>query len=191
MHLKQGFNLICSGLWDLGHELFRSTQDTFPVPFIEGDILDPSFLAPVSPFTAESPPQTQRPDLKTLTSLNPLRGHASAVYTAAFFHLFREEAQTQIARALAGLLSPEPGSMIFGVHGGKTEKGYWCPCGLQNHMFCHSPDSWKELWEDIFGKGKVDVKARIRKEVGGVEFFGQWPGNKDHYHVMEWSVTRL
>lgn len=183
--------MLETGLWDAGHDLFKSTPESFPVPFVEGDILDPNFLAPITPFTLESPPTTPRPDLKSLTSFNPLRGHVSALYTGAFFHLFPEETQTQIAQTLAGLLSPEPGSMFFGVHGGKTEKGFWSPTGHQYKMFCHSPDSWKELWEGIFGKGKVEVKARLRKEVGGVEFFGTYPGNKEQYHVMEWSITRL
>lgn len=161
------------------------------MPFIEGDILDPSFLAIAPPSTLESPPTSPRPDLKTLTSFNPLRGHVSALYTGAFFHLFPEATQTQIAHKFAGLLSPEPGSMFFGEHGGRPEKGFWTPTGHDYKMFCHSPDSWRELWEGIFGKGKVEVKAKLRNEIGGVDYFGTYPGNKDQYQVMEWSITRL
>ena len=60
-------------------------------------------------------------------------------------------------------------------------------------MFCHSPDSWKELWEGVFAEvgARVEVQARLRKEIGGDSMFGTYPGNTDPYHVLEWSVTRV
>ncbi|KAJ3818126.1 hypothetical protein F5880DRAFT_1601367 [Lentinula raphanica] len=181
-----------SGLWDLGHEMFRSTPQTFPTPFVEGDILNPEFLMPVVPFTKENPPTTSAPFLSTVTSVNALHGHVSAIFTGAFFHLFNEEQQELIARKLAGVLSPEPGSLILGVQGGiSLSKGIWGPTGHDYQMFCYSPESWRELWEGIFGKGNVEVEARVRKEVGGDSFFDMYPGNKDPYHVTEWSVTRV
>jgi len=143
------------------------------------------------PFTKDSRPATLAPSLSSITSLNDLRGHVSAVYTGAFFHLFLEAEQEQIARALAGLLSPEPGSMLLGVHGAQSTKGFWSPTGHDYRMFCHSCDSWKELWEEIFGKGNIQAKAQLRREIGGDSYFDTWPGNQSPYHVMEWSVTRL
>lgn len=110
-------------LWDIGHEIFRSTPKSFSVPFIEGDILDPSFLELVPPFTTGVPPSTPAPALNAVKSFNPLRGHVSAVFTGAFFHLFSEEVQECVARKLAGLLSPLPGSMLIGVQGGRADKG--------------------------------------------------------------------
>ncbi|KAJ4465686.1 hypothetical protein C8J55DRAFT_538565 [Lentinula edodes] len=188
-------NVIASDIhkdfWDLGHEMFKSTPKSFPVPFVQGDIFDTNFLESTKPFTVESPPTKPVPALNTLTSLNPLRGHLSACFCGAFFHLFGEDAQKQIAEALAGLLSPEPGSMIFGVHGSRAVKGFWHPTGSERYMFCHSPESWKDLWEGLFGKGNVEVKAQLRKEIGGDDLFGTYPGNKDPYHVMEWSVSRI
>jgi len=182
---------IQNGLWDLGHEMFRSTPESFPVPFIQGDILDPSFLQAVHPFTKDSPCTTPAPALNAVTSLNSLRGHVSAVFSGAFYHLFSETDQERIARAFACLLSHEPGSMLFGVHGGRSEKGFFQPTGSEYKMFCHSPESWKLLWEDIFGKGVVEVKAQLRREIGGDDFFDMYPGNKHPYYVMEWSVTRI
>ncbi|KAF8815539.1 hypothetical protein BYT27DRAFT_7193283 [Phlegmacium glaucopus] len=178
-------------LWHLGHELFKSTPESFPVPFVQGDILDLNFLEPDGPFSLESPATTPIPSLKTLASLNPLRGHVSAVYTAAFFHLFSEEDQLRIAKMLAGLLSPEPGSMLLGVHAANDVKGFLGPDSIVTKRFCHSPESWKGMWEDIFGKGKVEVKTRLRMEIGGPEFFGTFPGNTLPFQVLEWSVTRL
>lgn len=160
------------------------------VPFIEGDVFNPPFLEVVPPFTPSSPPTSPAPPLSNVTSLNALRGHVSAVFTGALFHLFSEDAQFQLARALAGMLSPKPGSMLIGVHGGRAEKGFYHPEGYPYKMFCHSPDSWKELWEGIFGEGKVEVQAKLRTEIGGPTLFGQYPGNTIPYRVLEWSVIR-
>ena len=82
--------------------------------------------------------------------------------------------------------------MLIGVHGGLREKGFWRPMqGVS--MNCHSPESWREMWERIFGEAgvKVEVQARLRKEIGGMSMFGTYPDNTEHYHVLEWSVTRL
>ncbi|CDO69705.1 hypothetical protein BN946_scf184851.g93 [Trametes cinnabarina] len=173
--------------WELGHKLFKSTPETFPVPFISGDAFDPAHLEPIPPFY--SPPATPRPELSTITSLNPLRGHVSAIHASAFFHLFDEEQQLQLARALGGLLSPEPGSMILGAHGGAPEKGFRPNSMRTREMFCHSPASWKELWDGgIFRKGTVKVEAFLheteRREAGDIA-----PGMSRH--LLVWSITRL
>jgi hypothetical protein len=170
--------------WDLGHELFRSTPETFPVPFIAGDIFDLSILAPVTPYN--DVPKTPMPALDTLTSLNPLRGYVSAIHTSSFFHLFDEEQQTKVARALAGLLSPEPGSVIFGLHGGLPVKGMRSR-STGGFGFSHSPESWKELWDgQIFDQGKVKVEAFLKRtdriEPNSTSNKGDW---------LVWSVTRV
>ncbi|KAI0374560.1 hypothetical protein BV20DRAFT_518721 [Pilatotrama ljubarskyi] len=182
--------------WDLGHKLFRSTPESFPVPFIPGDALNPAHLESVPPFY--SPPDTSVPELSTLTSLNSLHGHVSAIHASAFFHLFTEEQQAHLARALAGLLSPEPGSMILGTHVGRPEKGSRVEAGNQlssdrsQPMFCHSPESWRGLWDgQIFRKGTVKVEAILkeRKERGLDQLPGLVPGTKTYSLV--WSVVRL
>ncbi|EIW65002.1 uncharacterized protein TRAVEDRAFT_68659 [Trametes versicolor FP-101664 SS1] len=192
-------NIVASDLhpefWEAGHHLFKSTPETFPVPFVPGDAFNPAHLDPVPPFYA--PPDTPRPQLSTLTSLNPLRGHVSAIHASAFFHLFDEEPQFYLARALGGLLSPEPGSMILGVHGGRQEKGFRTEVGTHSThrktpMFCHSPESWTELWNgQVFKKGTVKVEAFLhetpRKDLEGAP--GIVPGAK--FYILVWSVTRL
>ena len=173
--------------------MFRSTPSTFPAHFIAGNILDPSFLSLSSPISTLLGTQTSAaPVISSVTSLNELKGHISAIFAGAFFHLFTFDQQTHIARLLAGLLSPLPGSMLFGVQGGCTTKRVYTP-GSGSQMHSHSPESWRKMWEDIFGEvgAKVEVKARLRKEVGGDDFFGTFPGNTDPYHVLEWSVMRL
>ena len=176
----------------MGHKLFKTTPETFPVPFIAADVFDDKCLAP-SPIPT-SPPTDPLPPLNELTTLTPLVGRLSAIHTSAFFHLFPEEKQLELARRVAPLLAPAPGSVIFGAHGGLPQKGERDRRNSHGiHMFCHSPQSWKELWEGIFAEAgaKVEVKARLRKEIGGLSMFGTYPENTEHYHVLEWSVTRV
>jgi len=179
--------------WEYGHELFISTPETFPARFVPGDVIDPKFLQEHEPFN--NPPSKPAPSLDQVRSdksLNELRGHVTAVFTGAFFHLFNEEKQAEIARKLAGLLSPEPGSMLIGVQGGRKEKGFYAPTsgGQKGYkMFCHSEKTWTELWEDIFGKGNIVVATELVDE-GTLDFFGTFPGNTEQYQIIKWSVTR-
>lgn len=178
--------------WELGYKLFNDSPEKFPAAFIAGNAFDPAHIAPTTPFTEV--PSTPTPDLRSLTSLNPLLGHVSAIHASAFFHLFEEAEQAQLARSIAGLLSPEPGSLIFGSHGGAVKKGYRDESSYSHSggsaMWCHSPESWTDLWDgQIFPKGTVKVDAvlidLVRKDL---------PLNNGQYYVnklLVWSVTRL
>jgi hypothetical protein len=191
--------------WDLGHKLFRSTPQSFPATFIHGDILDPSFLAIAAPGSGPSSPVL---NLQTLTTLTPLHYRVSAIFAGAFFHLFPSaEKQRYIARALAGLLSPERGSIILGVHGGLPgeEARFWEPEGTSYRMFCHCERSWREMWEGVFaevdgattsandggGKKGVHVTAKLREEKGGPTIHGTYPHNTKPRGLLEWSVVRV
>ncbi|KAM5531491.1 hypothetical protein V8D89_014816 [Ganoderma adspersum] len=177
--------------WDMGHKLFKSTPKTFPVPFVPGDAFDPAFLEVAGPFS--SPPNEPRPDLSTLTSLNPLRGHVSAIHASSFFHLFSEEKQLELAKALAGLLSPELGSVILGAHGGAPEKGLrvetFGPNSHEVKMFCHSPESWTAMWDgEVFERGTVKVETDLI-EVKRTDLVDVPEETK--FYIQLWSVTRL
>jgi hypothetical protein len=165
---------------ELGHKLFRTTPETFPGHFIPGDAFDPAMLSVVQPFGAV--PDSPEPDLKTLTSLNPLHGRISAIHASGFFHLFDESKQLHLARALAGLLSPVPGSIICGRHRALPEKGTTVQRLLGASMFCHSPQTWTEMWDGvIFPKGSIEVDTQlVELDIGG---------HKNLY--MMWSVKRL
>jgi len=161
-------NAIASDLhqefWDLGHVLFKDTEETFSASFVPGDIFNPDHISPSSYSTLSTQPSTPTPALRTLTSLNPLKGRVSAIHCSAFFHLFSEPLQRTIAERFASLLSPEPGSMIFGAHVGLPEKGVR-PSWRGSDMFCHSPESWKEMWvgeAGVFKEGEVKVEAVLR-----------------------------
>ncbi|TBU33176.1 hypothetical protein BD309DRAFT_602586 [Dichomitus squalens] len=179
-------------MWNIGHELFRSTPETFPVPFLQGDILDPAYLAPAPILPTSSTPILEPlPPIGEMKALTELHGKISAVFASAFFHLFEFEAQQQVARKLAGLLSPLPGSMIFGSHTGMAEKERWDEGGTWTD--CHSPESWTELWEGIFAEAgaRVEVKTRLRPHRGGRTFYGIYPESTKERFYLDWSVTRV
>ncbi len=111
--------------WDIGHQLFRSTPESFPVHFVAGDILDPSFVSPRDPvYDDESPSVDANVSIPELRSLTPLLGRVSFIHTASLFHLFSEADQLVVAKRFASLLSPALGSMIFGWHAGRLVKGF-------------------------------------------------------------------
>lgn len=123
-------------------------------------MFDPQHIAPRPPYYA--PPSTPRPDLTSLTSLTPLQGHVSAIHVSAFFHLFGKEEQISAAHALASLLSPEPGSMIFGTHSTLEVSGLGKLGSLKRTIYCFNPEDWKVLWEEeVFEKGSVKVEAAL------------------------------
>lgn len=171
--------------WRYGHELFNTNPSTFPVAFIPGDILDPSFIS-IRPPLQESLLETATPiSLQSLfdaetKSLDALRGHLSAIHTSAFFHLFSRNEQTVIAKKLASLLSPLPGSIIFGSHLGSEQPQEGAKNGTGTVFYRHSPESWKKMWEEVF-----DKKGIIQVETG----FGGGPENEEE--AMWWSVMRV
>jgi hypothetical protein len=138
------------------------------------------------------PPSGPAPDLRSLTSLNPLHGRLFAIHATAFFHLFDEEKQLHLARALAGLLSPEPGSMILGAHIGAPEKKGFVPSFRRrdHRLWCHSPESWTELWDGlVFEKGVVKVQTKlVHMERRILQPDAQ---QSAMITILVWSVTRL
>ncbi|EKM47973.1 uncharacterized protein PHACADRAFT_266612 [Phanerochaete carnosa HHB-10118-sp] len=182
--------------WDMGHKVFKSTPESFPVKFVPGDVFSDAFLArgdPAATLEATNTPAAgseRSVDLSALTSLTPLRGKLSVIYASSLFHLFDEEQQSELAHRIASLLSPAPGSFIFGAHVGKLEKGLFVDHATPNVpvgtlMFCHSPESWEALWEDIFGEGKVETKAVLVE----VQRPDMPEGTTSQF--MVWSVKRL
>ncbi|KAG6842897.1 hypothetical protein H0H93_003005, partial [Arthromyces matolae] len=154
--------------WNYGHELFKSTAETFPAAFIQGDAFDSGMISPREPFYSPEDASFREIPLRSLTSLNPLQGRLNVIHASSFFHLFDEEGQLDLARRVATLLSPERGSMIFGAHGGRAEKGFRTEAVSSSgrYMFCHSPESWKALWDGpVFKKGTVKVEAVLHQVI--------------------------
>ncbi|KAG2361435.1 hypothetical protein BDR07DRAFT_1485931 [Suillus spraguei] len=158
---------------------FQNDPASYPGCHLPGDVFDPAFLSVAGPSNDTSP--TPAVDLSSLKSLNPLHGRISAINAISFFHLFSEEKQLHVARALAGLLSAQPGSIICGQQVGAVEKGMVnnSVAGPNNWLFAHSPQSWTSLWDGtVFEKGSVKVEAEL-VEVASRRV------------IIKWSVVRL
>lgn len=166
----------------LSHELFRTTPASYLGCLLPGDVFDPEFLSIAArPNDASSTPAI---DLSSLKSLNHLHGRISAINATKFFHLFTEDKQLHLARALAGLLSAQPGSVICGDQVGTLEKGMVTAniSGSEHQLFAHSPKTWSSLWDgEVFEKGSVKVETElIEVAIREVQFL-----------MMRWSVVRL
>lgn len=186
---SHGFDLEIPVFWELGHKLFKTAPETFPVPFVQADGLNSQHIAPHAPFYTH--PETPRPDPKSLTSLTPLQGHVSAIHATSVFHLFNEDEQLRLARNLASLLSPEPGSIIFGHHAGEATPG---PRAFANsrgvHVFCHNAESWVAMWDGVvFEKGTVEVWAKLIDHKR--QDLEQVLGERTQAYVLAWHVKRL
>ncbi|KAI1789132.1 hypothetical protein LXA43DRAFT_597159 [Ganoderma leucocontextum] len=174
--------------WAMGHKLFHTTPGSFPAPFVPGNALTDEHLQAFPILPTGSAVDAPRPDLSSLISLNPLRGHVSAIHVTNVFHLFSEHEQLRLARGLAGLLSPATGSIIAGWHIGGKEKGEKTIVRGTDEstftQFLHSPESWTALWDgEVFAKGVVKVDAALvyyKNEYADREFF-----------FLRWSVIRL
>ncbi|KAK7448848.1 hypothetical protein VKT23_013577 [Stygiomarasmius scandens] len=180
-----GENIVGSDInqefWDLGHKLFWSNPDTITSTFIAGNILDPSFIL-------QDPSEKQ--------NLAAFKGKFKFIHASNFFHLFSEEDQKKAAEHLAVLLSPTPGSVIFGSHGGRLTKGLRTEAPppsargmIGNEMFCHSPSSWTDMWKAVIPGDKIRIDVELvqqSKENNGFVV----DANKVFYR-LEWSVTRM
>lgn len=185
-HTQRTEQILRTEFWDLGHKLFKSTPESFPVTFLPGSIFDSEFLKVAPPATAV--PTTSLPPLKDLRNLTPLNGRLSAIHASAFFHLFDEPHQLELAKIVAGLLSPEPGAIIFGSHRGQPVKGLDVNRDGRKDRFSHSPESWNEMWEkEVFQEGQVKTWA-ILKEIDRTKS-DYLPEGK--YYLLVWSVTRI
>ena len=176
-----------TGFWDLGHKLFRTTPETYPAKFLAGDAFDESHLSLTAPVPPGPPPP-----VASVNSLTELRGHISAIHASSLFHLFDEEKQFELGKRLAALLDRRPGSIIFGSHGSMPVKGQ--RPGAFRKMFCHSPESWTQMWEEqIFEKGQVKVNAVLRELNVVLErrerALPVEEGRKSYW--LGWSVVRL
>lgn len=58
-------------------------------------------------------------------------------------------------------------------------------------VYCHSDKSWKRMWVEIFGEGKVDVRAELVEHRERVGSGGTFAENTSRLMDLRWSVTRL
>ncbi|OJA14892.1 hypothetical protein AZE42_13372 [Rhizopogon vesiculosus] len=175
---------ISNELLNLGHELFRTTSSSYGGHLLPGDVFDPAFLLISEP--SQDVSLAPAIELPSLENLNPLHGRTSAINATRLFHCFTEDKQLHLARALAGLLSAQPGSVICGSQVGAREMGIVSNCflGTEYKIFAHSPETWSSLWDgEVFQKGSISVK--VETELVKLTDY------EEPILKMTWSVTRL
>ncbi|KZV86573.1 hypothetical protein EXIGLDRAFT_222229, partial [Exidia glandulosa HHB12029] len=167
---------------DLRDDWFTLAKKLFTAPnlpnvkFLAGDVFNDDFLS-LAP-----------PGLHNSGGLNAHKGSIRFVYTCSVFHLFQEETQKEFARRLTRLLDDTPGATIFGSHGGKKVKGFREQGPTKEKMFCHSPESWKEMMAGVFEEqGKAVVQEAKIVQVQRPHH-GTTSGFTD---VLVWSATLL
>jgi hypothetical protein len=83
--------------------------------------------------------------------------------------------------------------MIFGLHIAVTEKKGFEPSIMHDRdtrMWCHSPESWTELWDGhVFEKGAVEVQTKL-VHMEKKKLQPDAPQNATYINLV-WSVTRL
>ncbi|KZV95790.1 hypothetical protein EXIGLDRAFT_834076 [Exidia glandulosa HHB12029] len=182
--------------WKLGYELFRDDAERCKIRFVQGDVFSDTFIAPNR--SAESIPSGSPMEASIENgSLIPLQGRVSAIHISAFFHLFNEAQQLDIARRCVALLSAERGSVIFGSHGGAVDAG---PI-VQRDAYAHSPETFKKMWVDAFEGKSASVQVDVElmnlepKRVGAPERFESVKREGITYMYsrqwLVWAVRRI
>ena len=97
----------------------------------------------------------------------------------------------ELAKRLAALLDLRPGSIIFGSHPGAPVKGD--RHGLYSSMFCHSAESWTQMWEEqVFEKGQVKATTILWELPENVKSSKEFSVQKESkFYLLIWSVERL
>lgn len=164
------------GFFDIGHKLYKTTPETFPLAFFEGDIFQAEFTTNIDSESTtnvvDPVANAPIPDLHTLKNIGQLRNKISVINTSAFFHLFDHDKQRELAHILSNLLSPQPGSIILGSQGGALTSTV-LPSHISGVIGLHSPETWKELWTGTDGPFKPDdVEVRAYTESFSLEKLG-------------------
>jgi len=120
---------------NLGYDLFLD-KDKFHAHFIAADILDP-----------ES-------DL-----IKRLTGKVDMVYTGSFLHLFDWEEQVEVAKQIAKLLRPKPGSLIMGRQIGNKKPGSYPRRSGGGFRFRHDESTLVKMWEEVTQTTNVKFKV--------------------------------
>ena len=112
-------------------------------------------------------------------------GRISAIVEKTPVNSSTEEKQLHVAKALAGLLSAQPGSVICGYQVGTLKQGKANATvirGSNHQSFTHSPKTWSSLWDgEVFEKGSVEIETEL------VEL----PLRVEQLFMMKWSAVRL
>ena len=130
---------------DLGYELFQDRK-TLKSTFLVGNVLDDS-----------------APD----GMLKGVVGKIDMIYAANIVHLFNWADQLVLAKRVAMVLKPVPGSLVLGRQRGNIKPGeYEHRTNEKRTMFRHSEESFRKMWDDVeeITGIKWHVDVRLQKD---------------------------
>lgn len=189
-----GKQVIASDLrgefWTLGHELFRDSPKTCDIRFVQGDIFSSAFISPhETAFITSDDAADPIAACVAQGSLNPLQHRVSVLHTSAFFHLFAEAQQLEVAKRCNALLSMQPGSLMFGSHGGAATPGLR---HQDRDAWAHTPETWKAMWQEAVPDGTLAVETILIPMEGPTRQEKHMrEGRKGDEGRLVWAVRRI
>ena len=95
--------------------------------------------------------------------LEEYKGKIDIIHTSSFFHLFELEDQQKLVRRLLQLISPKPGTLIFGRSVGNTiQHVYKHPFRTGQVLYQHSEESFRKMFEGVGGGDGWHIKVRLK-----------------------------
>ncbi|MDI1493410.1 MAG: hypothetical protein OHK93_005199 [Ramalina farinacea] len=83
------------------------------------------------------------------TLLTDIRGSMDVVHASSFFHLFGLPKQRQVARTIAKVVRPQPGSLVLGLQIAAAGEAETIPVFSEGEpTYCHSLVTMQALWDD-------------------------------------------
>lgn len=182
---------------DLGHRLFKTTPETYPLAFIPGDIFELASEPNSKLASNDNIGVEPLPPLRTLTSLATLQSRVSVIHASSLFHLFPPEKQQKLAHIFASLLSPSSGSIIIGKQmaiDNKTGIHKWDFGNTVGQVWGYSVSAWEDLWmgdKGPFREGEVDAQAEEIVLPSGTGNLISEGAKINITSVLHWCIIRL
>ena len=151
-------------IWNLSYKLFKD-EGSLPCTFVQADILDIGN-----------------------EKWKPVLGNMDIVYASYFFHLWDLEMQSVVFKAVASLLRPVDGSVVFGIMLGGEIARYEDFIGTERRMFCHNKASLQELCDRI-GKETGQHFVADAKLEHLQEHIKVGPLTNANYRLLYFSIT--
>ena len=89
------------------------------------------------------------------------------VHAASFFHLFDWDEQFTVAKHVAKLLKPRPGSLLIGRQIGHRTAGEWARrLDSSKTRYRHNEESFTRLWKEVGDEtgSEWEVDAKLDEE---------------------------
>lgn len=147
-----------TGFFSIGLAMYNQTSETFPVRFVEANLIEPNFAGKYA----------------------HLRGQFDYVHSANVIHLFNYEEQMTFLRNLAFLA--KPGALLFGRQVGEAEDSPTLSLRIEGKGERFTPNQFRQMWVDATGSQADGWESRL------VEYDELRLARDYKKHSLEWMV---